>query len=117
MFALFRYLVALAVFVAMLALYLRNDTPVTVDLYATVLEAPLALMLSASLALGLLVGYGVSLGRQWRLHHRAASLERKLARLQADLDGLRAAEVELSQHQAAATQTLALPPRAAAPPG
>ena len=57
MFALFRYLVALLVFVAALALYLRNDAPVTVDLYTTVVEAPLALVLAASLALGLVVGY------------------------------------------------------------
>jgi len=94
MFALFRYLVALAVFLAALALYLRNDNPVTVDLYTTVFEVPLALALAASLALGLVLGYGVSLGRQWRLHHRAAGLERKLARLQADLEGLRTAEAE-----------------------
>lgn len=116
MFALFRYLVALLVFVAALALYLRNDTPVRVDLFATEIETPLALALMASLALGLLLGYGVSLGRQWRLHHRAAVLERQLARLQADLDGLRAAEAAHAAHPVATPQALALPREAAPPP-
>jgi uncharacterized membrane protein YciS (DUF1049 family) len=117
MFALFRYLVALLVFVAALALYLRNDAPVTVDLYTTVVEAPLALVLAASLALGLVVGYLVSLGRQWRLQHRAAGLERRLLRLKADLDGLQSVATEAATPPAAATaQTLALPRQAAPPP-
>jgi len=109
MFALLRYLVALVVFVGAIAVYLRNDAPATLDLYTFHVEAPLALLLAAALALGMLVGYTVSLGRQWRLHHRAAKLARKVSRLQSDLDGLKAAEAEHAARHAAESAPLALP--------
>ena len=109
MFALLRYLVALVVFIGAIAVHLRNDARVTLDLYTFSFEAPMALLLAAALALGMLVGYAVSLGRQWRLHHRAAKLARKVARLQSDLDGLRATEAEHAARHAAEAAPLALP--------
>jgi uncharacterized membrane protein YciS (DUF1049 family) len=109
MFALLRYVAALVVFVGAIAVYLRNDALVTLDLYTFNVEAPLALLLAAALAAGMLVGYTVSLGRQWRLHHRAAKLARKVNRLQSDLDGLKATEAEHAARQAAEAAPLALP--------
>jgi len=61
-----------------LALHLRNQTPVTLDLYLAAWTLPLSLLLVLVLTLGALLGALAMLPGRWRLGRRLHGVEREL---------------------------------------
>lgn len=61
-----------------LALHLRNQAPVTLDLYLASWTLPLSLLLVLVLALGALLGALAMVPGRWRLGRRLHGVEREL---------------------------------------
>jgi uncharacterized integral membrane protein len=108
MFLIIRLAFALLLFIATIAVYLRNDGPVHLDLYLQSFDAPLAMLLAAALGAGLVLGYVASLTRQWKLHRESRRLARRLARVQSDLDGLQA-NIQQEQSRHAGQELVTMP--------
>lgn len=90
MYFILRLALALLIFLATIAIYLRNRTPVALDLYVHSIEGSLAGLLALALGTGLVLGYLITLPHQWHLGREARRLRRRMARVQSDLDGLKA---------------------------
>lgn len=97
MYLFLRLVLAVLIFLATIAIYLRNRTPVALDLYVHSIEGSLAGLLALALGLGLVVGYLITLPHQWHLGREARRLQRRMARVQSDLDGLKS---NIGQEQA-----------------
>lgn len=76
------------------AFAVMNAEPVSLDYYLGVQEAPLALILVATLALGALLGVLASLGAVVRLRHELGDLRRQLRLAQEEIENLRSLPVK-----------------------
>lgn len=87
--ALFKIFLLLATVLLGIIFTLQNPGKVTVGYYFSSIEAPLSLVISASLLLGAILGWVIAWARGLGKQHRHRQLQKKLMMAEAEISNLR----------------------------